>query len=458
MNLQPAEYEGLELADWSENLFVPKRYKVVHGGRGSGKTYHVCAALLMLARDRKMRICCAREHQNTIEESAKEALVFWIHKLGLEDFYTVQQYRIIGANGTLFYFRGMSKMTNSDIKGLEGVDILWFEEADRMTEKTFRLIRPTIRKDGSEIWLTFNPQFRHDIAYKMFVDNDHPQAWVHQVLYMDNPWLPNVLRDEMEFDKEFNPEVYRHIWLGEPDDLGEGMAVLPYVWLIRAVDAHKELNIDLNELIGKRHAGLDVADSIADNAYCLRDGPIIEDIRIWKTAGDLIRVAEIANTYCLEDEIIRLVYDQGGPGGSIRSYMNRRKGRGKYFAEGLLFGSEVAGGDRVYTRGKTNKQFFLNRAAQLGWNMRQRLERTMNMLNGHVENPKNCLFISSDIENINDYLAQMAQPQWEYTQNSKLRIEKSPDDAPSPDKYDASILAFAADSRAGLRSHKVVRK
>jgi phage terminase large subunit len=137
-------------------LFRPSRYKVLHGGRGSGKSWGVARALLILAAQKPMRILCTREVQNSILESVHKLLSDQVETLGLSHFYEIQKTTIKGSNGSQFIFEGLRHNINS-IKSMEGVDVCWVEEAEKVTDDSWRILIPTIRAPGSEIWVTFNP-------------------------------------------------------------------------------------------------------------------------------------------------------------------------------------------------------------------------------------------------------------------------------------------------------------
>ena len=451
-SISPAQAEdSLQLPEWGQELFRPHRFKVLYGGRGSGKSWTVAGALVALAVTRPLRIVCLREHQISIQESAKRVLENWIMRLGLESRFEIHREALVSDMGSRIFFQGMNKMVEESIKGLEAVDIVWVEEAHKMSDRSRILLYPTVRKEGSEIWFTFNPLHRHDPVYQDFVAHPLPGAWVRKVNYHDNPWFPNTLEEERQRCKEMEPEMYAHIWLGEPDDSGEAKVLLPYTAVEACVDAHKQLGINVESLGGKHHAGLDVSDTgPGKNSFVERFGPLIKDVKLWNSPH-LDDMAMMANQFALEAGVTRLNYDAGGVGGSVRTYMNRRPSRRGYFAEGVLFGGQVAGPDREFTYGQTNREFFAYRNSQMAWSLKMRAQRTAHLLSGKEEDPVRCLFIDSGIDRLEDYLAELAQPRWDYTKADKIFIDKTPDDAPSPDRYDATVLAFAWDSVNGLR-------
>lgn len=205
----------IELPPWAYVLFERSaRYKVLYGGRGSGKSWAVARVLLIMATQRKLRILCAREFQKSIDESVHRLLQEQITLLGLPG-WVVRDYSIFNlVTGSQFIFAGLRQNVSS-IQSLEAIDICWVEEAQTVSERSWRKLTPTIRKSGSEVWMTFNPELETDPTYKRFVLNPPKGSIVCKVLWRDNPWFPDVLRDEMEHCKSVDPEEYQHVWEGE---------------------------------------------------------------------------------------------------------------------------------------------------------------------------------------------------------------------------------------------------
>lgn len=195
-------------------LFQPSRYKVLYGGRGGAKSWGVARALLIQGAQRPLRILCAREFQKSIMESVHHLLQAQIQELGLTEFYQVQNTQITGINGTEFVFAGLRNNTSS-IKSFEAIDRAWIEEAQTVSQKSWKDLIPTIRKDGAEIWLTFNPELEADETYQRFVVKPPSDAVVVKVNWQDNPWFNAVLDRERLDDLQRYPDTYRNIWEGE---------------------------------------------------------------------------------------------------------------------------------------------------------------------------------------------------------------------------------------------------
>lgn len=204
-----------------KGLFTPKRYKIYYGGRGGGKSQAVALALLAKGMQTPTRVLCTRELQISIADSVHRLLSDLIRKHHLEGFYEILQTTIRGKNGTEFLFKGL-KHNITEIKGLEGIDLVWVEEAENISERSWELLIPTIRKDGSEIWIVLNPRNATDPTYRRFIAQQHDDVMACKVSWRDNPFFPDVLRKEMEKLQQIDPEAAAHIWEGELDTRRSG--------------------------------------------------------------------------------------------------------------------------------------------------------------------------------------------------------------------------------------------
>jgi len=196
-----------------EILFQPKRYKVLYGGRGGAKSWGVARALLVIGVKKPTRILCAREFQNSISQSVHKLLSDQIIALKLESFYEITQTSIRGKNGTEFAFVGL-KNNVTNIKSYEGVDICWVEEAQSVSKTSWNILIPTIRKEASEIWVTFNPELESDETYQRFVLAPPENSVVAKINWSDNPWFPDTLRLEKDALYARDREAYNTVWEG----------------------------------------------------------------------------------------------------------------------------------------------------------------------------------------------------------------------------------------------------
>lgn len=190
------------------------RYKVAYGGRGSGKSYAFADACLIKAISKKNRILCARQLQTSIRDSVHKLLCDRIFALKMEDWFEITRESIRCKNGSEFIFKGIQNNV-MEIKSMEGIDICWVEEAQSVSDESWEVLIPTIRKEGSEIWISFNPDREDDATYKRFIKQPPPDCKSVLVNYMDNPYFPEVLRKEMEYCKQIDYPRYEHIWLGK---------------------------------------------------------------------------------------------------------------------------------------------------------------------------------------------------------------------------------------------------
>lgn len=199
-----------------EPLLHPARYKGAYGGRGSAKSHFFAGLLVEDCIREKIDAVCLREVQKSLKFSVKKLIENKISDMNAGLYFEVQNEQIKTRNGGVIIFQGMQDHTSDSIKSLEGFKRAWIEEAQSLSQRSLDLLRPTIRAPDSEIWASWNPRFKTDpIDVLLRGDNPPPGAKVIEVNYTDNPWFPDVLRDEMEYDKRRDPDKYAHIWLGK---------------------------------------------------------------------------------------------------------------------------------------------------------------------------------------------------------------------------------------------------
>lgn len=197
-------------------LFQPARYKVAHGGRGSAKSWGFARALLIQAAQKPLRVLCTREVQRSIKDSVHKLLSDQIEGLGLGKLYDILATEIRCKNGSEFIFAGLSTQTVESIKSFEGIDIVWIEEAQAVSKRSWDVLTPTIRKPGSEIWVSFNPELETDETYRRFVVVPPAGSVVEQLNWRDNPWFPPELEAERQDTLKRDPDSYENIWEGVP--------------------------------------------------------------------------------------------------------------------------------------------------------------------------------------------------------------------------------------------------
>jgi len=194
-------------------LFQPARYKVLWGGRGGAKSWGIARALLIIGLNKPIRVLCAREFQTSIKDSVHKLLSDQIINMGFTDFYEVVDRTIRGKNGSEFNFVGL-KNNVANVKSYEGVDICWVEEAQSVSARSWDVLIPTIRKEQSEIWVSFNPELATDNTYQRFILNAPANSIVQKINWSDNPWFPETLKLEKDALKSRDIEAYNTVWEG----------------------------------------------------------------------------------------------------------------------------------------------------------------------------------------------------------------------------------------------------
>jgi len=215
-------------------LLAPKRYKGAYGGRGAAKSHFFAEELVLSCYEKTTRAVCIREVQNSIKESVRQLIIDKIAKLGIGAHFEILQNEIRGKCGSLIIFRGMQSYNAENIKSLEDYDIAWVEEAQNLSAISLRLLRPTIRKEGSELWFSWNPRHESDPVDAFFRGGKpRDDATLVAVNWKDNPWFPEVLKKEKDRDYANDPEMAEHVWGGGYEIVSEATY---YAHLIADVD------------------------------------------------------------------------------------------------------------------------------------------------------------------------------------------------------------------------------
>jgi phage terminase large subunit len=193
---------------------APSRHRVASGGRGSGKSHAIAAAMVLRMLTRRLRILCAREIQRSLRESVHHLLSEKIEQLGVAAFFEINDREITcSTTGSEIIFAGL--MTNvQQLKSLEGVGLAWIEEAESVSQRSFEILTPTIRAAGSEIWASCNPD-DPDAPVQGFIEGERPDTRHEHVTFEDNPWFPIELEGERTYLQRVDDDAYRHVWLGE---------------------------------------------------------------------------------------------------------------------------------------------------------------------------------------------------------------------------------------------------
>jgi len=204
---------SVNLPEYASDLWEPFRHLFWRGGRGAAKSRTVASGLVLQAMERHERVLCGREVQKSIKDSVKRLLDDEIERLGVRRAFTSTETEIRGPNDSLFIFAGIRGNANA-IKSIEGITTFWGEEAQAISQASIDTIVPTIRAPGSRLIWTYNPDLETDPIDVMAM-NPPPNSICRTINYDDNPWFPDVLRAEMEFDRERDYDKYLHIWRGQ---------------------------------------------------------------------------------------------------------------------------------------------------------------------------------------------------------------------------------------------------
>lgn len=236
------------LPDYARCLWEPARHYALYGGRGGGKSWAIADHLLISGAERDLRVGCAREFQDTIRDSVKRLLDDRIEALGLRDYYESTDKEIRGLrNDSLFIFKGLWRNPDG-MKSMEGMDRVWVEEAARASQRSIDILIPTVRKDGSALIWSWNPEYEHDAIERMFRSDKGPppRTIIRRVLWQDNPWFPPELREAMEHMYATDPDRAEHIYGGEYVKAVEGAYYAKQLRAVREQGRIRTLAFDPN--------------------------------------------------------------------------------------------------------------------------------------------------------------------------------------------------------------------
>lgn len=244
-------------------LIAPCRYKGLYGGRGGAKSHFFAEQIIIKCATSLTRVVCIREVQNSIKDSVKQLLQDKIISLGLESSFTVLEQEIRGLNGSIIVFKGMQSYSASNIKSLEGFDVSWCEEAQTLSQHSLDLLRPTLRKPGSELWFSWNPRYKTDAVDVFFRKNPPGNAISLQINWQDNPWFKDTpLHDDMLADYANDPDKAAHVWGG---DYGSSHGAILARWVN---DADREGRINNSVAYDQNGAGLVISCDLGFRDTC----------------------------------------------------------------------------------------------------------------------------------------------------------------------------------------------
>lgn len=426
---------------------APARNRVLYGGRSSSKSWDAAGFAVFLAQHCKVRVLCTRQFQNKIEESVYTLLKIQIERFGLRDQFTILNNKIThNTTGSEFIFYGLWRNIG-EIKSLESVDIHWAEEAHLMTQEQWEIIDPTIRKQGSQHWIIFNPWLVSDFVWRRFVVSPPPNTIVRKINYPDNPFLSDTMLAVIEAAKQEDPERFEHIYLGEPMTDDEAV-IIKRSWIMAAVDAHHKLGIRPE---GRRRLGYDIADDGADkNATVAAYGLLTLNATQWKGQTDDL-LGSCSRVYGLARKMqAHIYYDSIGVGASAGSKFKElnQELRGKVGYTAFNAGGKVHRPDDEYEPGVTNRDFFSNIKAQAWWTVADRFRNTYDAINsGQKFDPDDLIAIDSRCGHLEQLIDELSTPRREFDKAGRVKVERKEDLAKrgiaSPNLADAFIMAYS---------------
>lgn len=432
---------------------TPARNRVLYGGRSSSKSWDAAGFAIFLAQQMKLKFLCTRQFQNRIDDSVYTLLKIQIERFGLRSKFRILDNKIIcTATGSEFVFYGLWRQID-EVKSIESIDIHWSEEAHLLTEAQWKVLEPTIRKQGSQHWLIFNPRLATDFVYKRFVLNPPPRTVKRLINYDENPFLSETMRQVIEAAQAEDKDEFAHIYLGVPKD-DDDSSIIKRSWIMAAIDAHKALGFEPS---GRKRIGFDVADSGADKcATIYAHGAVVSWADLWKAGEDelLKSCSHVWNAARERDASV--TYDSIGVGataGAKFAELNDTVTTGRVQYQKFNAGAAVFKPDAEYQPKIKNKDMFLNLKAQTWWSVADRFRNTYNAVRkGEKFADDELISIASDLPYLDQLIDELATPKRDYDNNGRVKVESKKDLAkpnreggpiPSPNLADAFVMAFA---------------
>lgn len=447
----------------------PIRNRILYGGRASSKSWDAAGFAIFLACNYKIKVLCARQFQSKIDESVYSLLKIQIERFDLQSQFRILDNKIIHKRtGSEFIFYGLWRHI-TEIKSLEGIDICWLEEAHALTEQQWKILEPTVRKEGSQFWIIFNPILSTDFAWRRFVVNPPRGTLVRKINYVENPFLSQTMLDVIAAAKDEDADEFEHIYGGVPRD-DDDNALIKRSWVMAAIDAHTALGVEIS---GHKRVGFDVADGGADKcATITAHGPLAIGADLWKAREDeLLKSATRAWTTAVEHDA-EIVYDSIGVGSSAGAKIIELNAASKRNVRHIGFNAsgEVLRPDQFYARShprRTNKDFFANLKAQAGWHVADRFMNTFNAVkDGRTFASDEMIFIDSALPNLSLLIDELCTARRDFDNAGKVKVESKKDLAksnreggprPSPNLNDAFVMAFAPVRRSMQISDAALR-
>ena len=414
-----------------------------------------------LARNYSVKFMCIRQFQNRITDSVYTVVKEKIEKAGWTNEFDIGVSTIKHkVTGSEFLFYGMARNIE-EIKGIEGVDICWIEEGEGLTEAQWSIIDPTIRKEGAEIWILWNPDLITDFVQVKLPSLLGDDCVIRHINYDENPFLSDTAKEKAERLKKNDPEEYGHIYLGIPRSSGDN-ALIKHEWVEASIDAHKWLGIVPT---GERMGSLDVADEGTDkNAFCGSHGILIEYLEQWSGKGsDIYATAEKAFDICDVEGYLGFEYDSDGLGASIRGDARKISEERSSKKWRMLAVNPWRGSGSVYKPdgemviGRKNKDFFMNLKAQGWWTLRECFRETYRAVKeGRDFDPERIISLSSSLNNLDQLKMELSQVTYTKKDGGKIVVDKAPEGTKSPNLADAVMIRRAPKPQSKVDYSKLV--
>jgi phage terminase large subunit len=426
------------------------RNRILHGGRASSKSHEAAGKVIDIAANCRVRVLCVRQFQNKIADSIYTLLKAKIEQFGYDHLFKITDNSIIClTTKSEFMFYGLARNI-TEIKSLEGIDILLSEESHLLTEEQWDILEPTIRKEGSECWLLFNARFVTDFIWKRFVVNPPPNTIIRHINYDENPFLSKTMLDIIEAAKIEDYDRYEHIYLGKPLE-NDDEAIIKRSHVMAAIDAHIKLGINVS---GSKRIGFDVADDGEDacatvSAY----GVLTTGIDMWQAKEDeILKSCTRVYRQAVDYGNAEITYDAIGVGASCGGKFNELgyKAHKKFLAGGAVVNGDKAidkfNESRPIKERIVNKDYYCNIKAQAWWSVAERLRNTYNAVTtGQIFTQDEMIFIDSSLPHLEQLVTELCTPRKSYDNAGRVMVESKKDlkkrGISSPNIADAFIMA-----------------
>lgn len=438
------------------------RYKVIYGGRASSKSHDAAGFAVYLAANFKLKFLCVRQFQNKISESVYTLLKDKIENSEYRDEFVLQKNSIEHKRTkSEFLFYGIARNVD-EIKSTEGVDILWLEEAHALTEEQWDIIEPTIRKEGSEIWIIFNPDEEADFVYQNFVMRPQKNSIVKMINWQDNPFLSQTMIEVIKSMYDRDPKKAEHVYGGVPKTGGD-KSVINRAFVKAALNLHKHPEKGWTPS-GSWRLGYDVADDGDDlNAHALVHGNVLMAVETWEGLEDELLKSATKVWMKAREYNADITYDSIGVGafcGSKFEDLNAHSDGWQAQYDAFNAQGGVDKPDDVFMELPhvkiLNKDHFANIKAQKWTEIAERFRKTFEYAEGLKDHPVDEL-ISIDTdgwteEEVQQFLFEISSPRKDVSITGKFKIESKKDMAKrgvkSPNKADAAIMGLMKPIRA----------